>query len=125
MEHNSLIRNAVIISSGFLVTYYLIFGTQGLAEYFKYKQELENEKKSIVRLEKNIQQLDEAINQTKNNSFEIEKVARYDFAMGYTNEIVYVLPQTHAATSSTATSSSAGTSISDDSSEIACGSASD
>jgi|WetSurMetagenome_2_1015567.scaffolds.fasta_scaffold37858_4 cell division protein FtsB len=93
MDRSTLLRHSITISLGFVIGYYVFFGPRGLIEYFKLKSHINKEKMKISRLEKNIGKLQSAINRNQTNPYELEKVARYDFDMGYTNELVYLLPK--------------------------------
>ncbi len=93
MAHSTLIRHSITISLGFVLGYYIFFGQRGLIEYFKLKSHINKKKARIAQLEKNISKLQTTIQQCQTVPFELEKVARYDFDMGYTNELVYIIPK--------------------------------
>jgi len=93
MDYKDALRLSMVISIGFGITYYIVFGSRGVVEYVKAKHSIAKTQNNIARLEKNIHHLQNSILLYQNNPFEMEKVARYDFDMGRTNEMVYLLPK--------------------------------
>jgi cell division protein FtsB len=92
MDHHSLIRNATLISIAFVVGAYLIFGSRGILEYYKKRLLVMRKQEKITHLEKSIKTLSQTADFYKHHPFALEKSARHDFCMGYTNEMVYVVP---------------------------------
>jgi cell division protein FtsB len=92
MDHRSFIRNATLISIAFVVGAYLIFGSRGMLEYYKKRLLVMRKQEKIARLEKTIKTYSQAAEAYKHHPYSLEKSARYDFCMGYTNEMVYVVP---------------------------------
>lgn len=86
-------QNTLLILVSVVIGYYSVFGPQGIVTYGALKQQLDKEKRDLVRLNKNINVLKQTISKHHSSQFELEKIARYDFCMGYTNELIYVLPK--------------------------------
>jgi cell division protein FtsB len=95
VDYKNAFKFSMVISIGFSVTYYIVFGSRGVIEYLSAKQQIRKTHNTIARLEHNIHRLKNSIFLYQQNPFEMEKVARYDFDMGHTNEMVYLLPKTH------------------------------
>ncbi|MFA6263681.1 MAG: septum formation initiator family protein [Candidatus Babeliales bacterium] len=92
MDHNSFIRNATLISVAVVIGAYLIFGSRGMLEYYKKRLLVLRKQEKIAHLEKEVIQLSGTSEAYRHHPFSLEKSARYDFCMGYTNEMVYVVP---------------------------------
>ena len=73
--------------------YFLIFSGIGLVAYGREKKQLVIKQKELATLEKEIGTLEQELGAWKNDSFELEKLARQDLCMGYTDEIIYILPK--------------------------------
>ncbi len=92
MNHQKHLRNALLISCAFGIAAYTTFGPRGMVEYFKKRHQVTHKHEKIAELERHIAKLSQAITAAKHHPFALEKTARYDFCMGYTNEMIYVLP---------------------------------
>ena len=73
--------------------YYLVWGPHGIAQYYFTNKRLTHEQQKIDALQNSIALLKNSIARTKESPFETEKVARYDLSLGYTNEVICVLPK--------------------------------
>lgn len=91
MDHHALIRTAMLISLTFIVGAYVIFGPRGTVEYLKKRQHVAQTRQKIATLENSITKLSQALTTYQHHPFALEKSARYDYCMGYTNEMVYIL----------------------------------
>ncbi|MFA5306691.1 MAG: septum formation initiator family protein [Candidatus Babeliales bacterium] len=92
MDHHALIRTAMLISCTFVVGAYIIFGPRGTVEYLKKRQHVAQTQQKIATLENSITNLSQTLITYQHHPFALEKSARYDYCMGYTNEIVYIVP---------------------------------
>lgn len=91
MEKRLIVRSLVIVVLGVLIIYAIFWGKTGLGKYLKLKKEINTEKKSVKELENKISKIENDIEKFKQNSFEVEKTARLDLAMGEKDEVVYLL----------------------------------
>ncbi len=92
MDHHALIRTAMLISCTFVIGAYIILGPRGTVEYFRKRQHVAQTQQKITALENSITKLSQALTTYQHHPFALEKSARYDYCMGYTNEMVYILP---------------------------------
>ena len=93
MEKKLFFRRTIVIGCILISTYYVVWGPHGLARYATTNQRLTCEQDKINRLQKDIALLKNSVARSTDSSFEIEKVARYDLSLGYTNEVICVLPR--------------------------------
>lgn len=93
MNYKIFFQNTLLISLIFVIGYYSFFGPRGIVTYCTLSKQLAIEKRGIHRLARNIEKLKLEISTHRSSQFEREKIARYDFCMGYTNELIYVLPE--------------------------------
>jgi cell division protein FtsB len=91
MSKKNFIHNGIMISSVFVIGYFLFFAKHGVVDYYKLKNQIKKQTQKINRLNNEIHALQADIKQYQENPYETEKVARYDFGVGYTNEMVYLL----------------------------------
>jgi cell division protein FtsB len=92
MDHHSLIRNATLISIAFIITAYLICGPHGMLTYYKNRLLVMRKQEKIAHLERTITTLSHTVDTCQHHPFALEKSARYDYGMGYTNEMIYIVP---------------------------------
>jgi cell division protein FtsB len=93
MWNRTMVQQGVLISCCFVVGYYLLFGSHGFVDYCKLRYRLSKTNKKIEKIDKDIVDLENLVDNCQKNPYELERVARYDFGIGFTNEIVYVLPK--------------------------------
>ncbi len=93
MNKKIFFRRTLVIGCAAASAYYLVWGPHGIAQYYIANQRLWREQHKIERLNNDIALLQSSITRSKDSSFEIEKVARYDLSLGYTNEVICVLPK--------------------------------
>lgn len=98
MKHKHLIHSFLLIVFAIGSGSYILFGKRGISEYFSLKQEVEKELNYIHTMEQTYMQLQAHAAAWEENSFELEKQARHDLQMGYTNELLYYFPHEHAGT---------------------------
>lgn len=93
MDKKNLTTNLIFISFCAIVTYYLIWGTNGVKTYFTFKNKIETKKAQVKALETEVLTLNNQIKQWQSDEFELEKTARQELNMSCTNELVYQMPQ--------------------------------
>ncbi len=72
--------------------YYFIFSQYGLVSYWSMCKKIKKEHTKIAQLKQEITSLKNNL-ETADTPFEKETIARCDYGMGYTNELVYVMPK--------------------------------
>lgn len=90
MSLKTALQNTVLISVSFLIGYYTVFGPRGVVHYCTMSKQVEQEKKKIQSLQNAISDLKTKITIHQTSAFQSEKIARYDYALGCTNELIYV-----------------------------------
>jgi cell division protein FtsB len=87
---------AVALLSGVLTIVFLIsflFSKEGISELQQARQRVATLQQEIDRLRLENQQLAERINDLRNSTFSVEKIAREDLGMAKPGEIVYVVEE--------------------------------
>lgn len=92
MEIKTVLSIAILLVLGLLICCYCIFGKYGIIAYDKLFKKIHIEHQQINCLTKKIKTTQKKLIRYQ-DPFEVEKIARYDFCMGYTNELIYVLPK--------------------------------
>lgn len=98
MKYKNSIHSFLLIIFAVGSGSYILFGKRGMSEYFALKQELETELNYVHEMEQTYIQLQAHATAWEENSFELEKQARHDLQMGYTNELLYYFPHEYAGT---------------------------
>lgn len=93
MIRKAIIRKGIFIALGFVFIYYFVFGSRGIVEYLKLRQEIRQEEQKVQKFRDEIHTLSTQITDWQQNPLKMETVARHDLGMGFTNEIVYLLPR--------------------------------
>ena len=91
MEIKVFVRITILTIFPFVFLKSILFGSQGVVRYFEVKNEIEIEKARILNTERKIKNLNAQINRWLNDDFELEKMAREELQMGYSNEKVYLI----------------------------------
>jgi len=92
--NSSVTLKAVILLSAVLTIVFLIsffFSQEGISELQQARQRVAALQQDIERLRAENQQLAEQINNLRNSTFSVEKIAREDLGMAKEGEIVYVV----------------------------------
>jgi cell division protein FtsB len=89
---NKILRTSIFLSLTFAFGYYIMFCQYGFVAYWSMCKNISKENVKIARLQEEIIMLKKKL-ETADRPFEKEIQARYDFGMGYTNELVYVIPK--------------------------------
>ena len=93
MDRKNLISNVIFILLCVTAVYYIGWGQSGMGKFLQLKYKIRQEHQKITDIETDIKDLKQKIHALNSDSFEIEKIARQDLNLGYTNELVYVLPK--------------------------------
>lgn len=93
MYRKNLISNFVFLSLCITAIYYIGWSQSGISKFLQLKNKIQQEREKNVAIEADITGLKQKLNALNNDSFEVEKIARQDLNLGYTNELVYVLPK--------------------------------
>lgn len=71
--------------------YFACFGKHGLVAYYKLRAGCKKREQRIAQIHKEIALLKHETQGWKDNPLKKESFLRYDLAMGYTNELVYLV----------------------------------
>lgn len=77
---------------------YILLSKRGITEYLALRKELQSELDHVHSMEKTYEYLQAHAQAWEEGLFEIEKSARQDLQMGYTNELLYYFPHEHVGT---------------------------
>ncbi len=77
---------------------YIVVGKRGVMQYISLQEELAADIECVKKMEQTCTQLQAHAATWEENSFELEKLARQDLHMGYTNEVMYYFPHEHIET---------------------------
>gem|GEM_PF-2370632 len=98
MKYKHYLHSILLIAFAVGVGGYIVVGKRGVMQYISLQDELAAEVEYVRKMEQTCAQLQAHAAAWEENSFELEKLARQDLQMGYTNEIMYYFPQEHAET---------------------------
>ena len=87
----SMIGRGLVFSLLVAAAYWVVFGTHGVREYFITKAYLAKKEQRIERIQQDIKTLKHELHAWKHDELKQEAVARYDFGLAFTNEVVYVV----------------------------------
>ena len=90
MQYKYVIKNLCIVLCC-IFFYYIFFGSYFLQEYFKCVACCNYEKEKIAELSTDIQKIEQINYAWKNDPITIERYARLDLCLGYTNELIYLI----------------------------------
>lgn len=101
MKYKHSIHRVLLMIFAVGVGSYIVVGKRGVMQYISLQEELAAEIEYVKKMEQTCTQLQADATTWQENSFELEKLARQDLHMGYTNEVMYYFPteyiETHTA----------------------------
>jgi len=71
---------------------YLFKSNNGFRTYYTLKQDFNQEKEHVEKLELKINTIKQDIKNWQTDTLEKERIARQDLGMSFTNELVYLMP---------------------------------
>jgi len=94
MQLKKIIQITPLLFFASFACYTIIWGEHGLLHYNTLKNKINRDQQKIEHLYDSIKNLKVAIKHYEKVPFFSEKTARCDLTLGYTNEVVYLLPET-------------------------------
>lgn len=89
MNRKMIVKRGLFICLACAFFYYTIFSSKGFITQWTLNRRMARTEQAITRINKDIVYLEHALLRTKTDPFEMEKHARFDVAMSYTNELIY------------------------------------
>lgn len=98
MKYKHYLHSLLLMVFAIGVGSYIVVGKRGVMQYISLQEELAAEIEYVKKMEQTCAQLQAHAATWEENSFELEKLARQDLHMGYTNEVMYYFPNEHIET---------------------------
>lgn len=92
MKIKTIVQSSFFLALTGCAAIYFFNGKQGLRTYLTLKKEFRQEQATVEKLEHNIKEISQDIQTWQTDQLERERVARQDYGMSFTNELVYVTP---------------------------------
>ena len=86
-----LIQFSLLLALTSWYSYQILYGKNGLKQYYQLKQQVIKEQKNVATLSQEIEELQHSIHLAKTKNFIKEKIAREELLLGHNNEYVYFL----------------------------------
>lgn len=87
----SIAYKLILFSLVIIFTYFIVYGEVGLYAYYSSKEQVEKEKTKLVKVCKQIDDLEQEVANWNSDNFYLEKMAREDLCMGHKDEIIYLV----------------------------------